>query len=69
MRVIAVASATIGLLLGGCEHERLPAPLTAADIARINQTAKENRWFRVEYVEPIATKEGAHVARPSGIAR
>ena len=24
---------------------------------RINETAQENRWFRVEYVEPIATKE------------
>ena len=43
-------------------------PLTAADVARINETAQENRWFRVEYVEPIATKADAHVARPTGIA-
>ena len=68
MRGIPVASAAFALLLGGCEHERLPPPLTAGDVARINQMAHENRWFRVEYVEPIATKEDAHVARPTGIA-
>jgi hypothetical protein len=41
---------------------------SAADVARVNQLAQVNRWFRVDYVEPIATKEDAHVARPAGIA-
>lgn len=68
MRITAVASATIALLLGGCEHEQLPLPLTAANVARINETAQQNRWFRVEYVEPLATTEDVHVTRPAGIA-
>jgi hypothetical protein len=68
VRVIAVASATIGLLLGGCEHQQLPLPLSAANVAQINEAAQENHWLRVEYVEPIATKEDMHVTRPTGIA-
>ena len=68
MRVIPVAFATFVALLVGCEHEQLPSPLSAADVARVNQLAQESRWFRVDYVEPIATQEDAHVARPTGIA-
>ena len=68
MRVIAVASATIGLLLGGCVHERLARPLTPGDVERINDGATSNNWFRVEYVEPIATEAKMHVPRPVGLA-
>src|SRR5262245_51208816 len=69
MRVVVAVTATLGLLLGGCVvHEPAGVPLSPGEVERINGAARENRWRRVEYVEPIATKEGVHVDRPSTIA-
>jgi hypothetical protein len=69
MRFLAVASATLSLLLGGCVvHEPVAVPLSPGDVERINGVASENHWLRVEYVEPIATQAGEHVDRPTAIA-
>jgi hypothetical protein len=59
-----VAALAVG---GACAHEQLPRPPGPADLARINETAEANHWFRVEYVEPLAAESNAHVARPIGI--
>jgi hypothetical protein len=67
MRVISSVAAAIGLIVGGCAHEQVPTPLAPADVARINEAAESNNWFRVEYVEPLATREDVHVVRPIGI--
>lgn len=56
----------ISLLSTGCA-EHLPLPPTPADIARINEAAREeNGYLRIEYVEPIPP-ERARIARPSAI--
>jgi hypothetical protein len=69
MRFLAVASVTVSLALGGCvAHEPVGVPLSPGEVERINGVARENHWLRVEYVEPIATKQDAHVDRPSTIA-
>ena len=58
--------ASISLLSSGCA-EHLPLPPTPADIARINEAARdENGYLRIEYVEPIPP-ERARIVRPSAI--
>jgi hypothetical protein len=65
-RVMAAALAAT-LTAGGCAH-RLPWPPPAADIAEINQAAKdENGYLRVEYVVPIPPKHPYRTAKPNGI--
>ncbi|HEY7370872.1 MAG TPA: hypothetical protein VIF57_01755 [Polyangia bacterium] len=56
------------LLAAGCAHEYLPRPPPPADIARVNEAAADNDWFRVEYVEPLPPGTDLPVERPIGIA-
>jgi hypothetical protein len=64
--VLVVVLAAISLLSSGCA-EHLPLPPTPADIARINEAAREeNGYLRIEYVEPIPP-ERARIVRPSAI--
>ena len=70
MRAIAsltTAVAATGLLAGGCFHEQVAWPPTPADIARINDAGEANNWFRVDYVEPLATAQGARIGYPIAI--
>jgi len=61
------ATFTATLAAGGCAH-RLPWPPPAADIAEINQAAKdENGYLRVEYVMPLPPGHPYRAARPNGI--
>jgi len=65
-RLIAAVAAS-GLLAGGCFHEQVAWPPTPADIERINDAGESNRWFRVDYVEPLATAQGARIGYPIAI--
>jgi hypothetical protein len=66
-RVAVLAAA--GLLAAGCMHEQLAWPPRTEDIQSINEAAgARNGWFQVEYVEPLATDQGAHVHSPKAIA-
>src|SRR4029078_2222128 len=51
----------------GCFHEQVAWPPTPADIARINDAGEANNWFRVDYVEPLATAQGAPIGYPIAI--
>ena len=64
--VPVVVLVSISLLSSGCA-EHLPVPPTPADIARINEEAREeNGYLRIEYVEPIPP-ERARIVRPNAI--
>ncbi|HXU03196.1 MAG TPA: hypothetical protein VN903_19655 [Polyangia bacterium] len=64
--IVAIVVA-VCLFTAGCVHEQVPWPPTPGDITRINDAAEANSWFRVEYVEPLATAQGVRVIRPVGI--
>lgn len=69
MRFARFTAATLAasLTAGGCAH-RLPWPPPAADIAEINQAAKdESGYLRVEYVVPIPPEHPYRIAKPNGI--
>jgi hypothetical protein len=73
--VVRTCSATatlvsIGLLGGGCAHERLASPPPAADIARSNAAAEKDKdgRSRIESVEPIGTGEWVKPPQPTEIA-
>jgi hypothetical protein len=69
MRLVFMAAAlvaSISPLASGCAHEQTARPPTASDIARINEAAADNHWFRIEYVKPIPSRD-VRVERPIGI--
>jgi len=65
--VVLLAASSVGA--AGCMHEQLAWPPTRDDIQSINEAAgARNGWMRVQYVEPLATHQGAHVHAPTAIA-
>jgi hypothetical protein len=61
--------AAICVPAAGCMHEQLAWPPTSEDIRRINETSgARNGGMRVQYVEPLATYQGAHVHAPTAVA-
>ncbi|HXU03197.1 MAG TPA: hypothetical protein VN903_19660 [Polyangia bacterium] len=66
MRFPCAALASI-TLVAGCA-ERLPWPLAADDVARINEAAhEENGYLRVEYVDPLEHKRDTPATKPIAI--
>ncbi len=58
----AVAATT---LLAGCAHEHGPWPPPPADVARINDAAREEiGYLRVEYIDPYAHKSETPEMKP-----
>ena len=65
--VALLAASSMGA--AGCMHEQLAWPPAREDIQSINEDAgARNGWMRVQYVEPLATYQGAHVNAPKAIA-
>jgi len=53
MRLVCVLLVAI-TSFAGCAHEQLPWPPPPDDVARINEAAHaENKYLRVEYVDPL----------------